>query len=74
MISPQKNKNRGTFSDVFIGDIQAQLSGLHNSLSYFKDYTLEACFTVELMLVNAQHRAGIEGIDAFYQVCFQGNS
>lgn len=41
-----------------MGDIQAQLSGVHNTKRYFKDFALESCFIVELRLVNAQHRAG----------------
>lgn len=57
-VCAQKNKSRSTFSDGFMGDIQAQLSGVHNTKRYFKDFVLEACFIVELRLVNAQHRAG----------------
>lgn len=42
-------------------DIQELLSKVRNTFSYFRDFTLEACFTAELQLVNAQHSAGKQG-------------
>lgn len=70
----QENKSTSRFSDVFMGDIQAHLSGVYNTLSYFKNYTLETCFTVELRLANAPHSAGNPGIDALHRGCLQTNS